>query len=208
MAYGQLRGAVLLAAGWLVEQGSLDLAEDIFWLTFDEILNGLRAQPAPHFQNIVKERKSEHAGWTALNAPPILGLPNFRLPARPSLAAESTHGPAAAAEPEPHLIRGLGASAGKVRGRVRLALEPNKVPAVSPGDVLVAVNAGPLWSPIFSLLGALVLDGGSLAQHAASTAREYGVPAVIAAQDATRRLSDGVWVTVDGTRGIVEIEGP
>ncbi len=208
MAYGQLRLAVLLAADWLVEQGSLDAAADIFWLTFDEILMGLRAQSAADFHDTVAVRKNEHAGWTALSAPPILGLPDFHLPARPSQPVQSEAEPAVAAGPEQYLIRGLGASAGKVRGRVRLVLEAGKVPSVSPGDVLVAVNAGPLWSPIFSLLGALVLDGGSLAQHAASTAREYGIPAVIAAQDATRRLSDGVWVTVDGSQGIVEIVSP
>jgi phosphoenolpyruvate synthase/pyruvate phosphate dikinase len=50
-------------------------------------------------------------------------------------------------------------------------------PDIQPGDILIAVNAGLLWLPFFPLLGGLVLDTGSLGQHAASTAREYGIPA-------------------------------
>ncbi len=42
-------------------------------------------------------------------------------------------------------------------------------------------------------------------QHHAITAREYGVPAVIGTRNATRRIPDGAWVTVDGTTGTVEI---
>jgi phosphohistidine swiveling domain-containing protein len=37
-------------------------------------------------------------------------------------------------------------------------------------------------------------------------AREYGVPAVIGTRNATRRIPDGAWVTMDGTAGTVEME--
>jgi phosphohistidine swiveling domain-containing protein len=80
------------------------------------------------------------------------------------------------------------------------------VPAVRPGDILVAHNAGPLWMPILPLLGGLILDSGSLGQHAAVTAREYGVPAVIATGSATQQIPDGAWVTIDGEAGTVEIQ--
>ena len=79
-------------------------------------------------------------------------------------------------------------------------------PAIELGDVLVAVNAGPAWTPLFPLLGGLVLDEGAFGQHGATTAREYGVPAVITTRDATRRIPDRAWVVVDGAAGTVEIE--
>jgi pyruvate,water dikinase len=63
--------------------------------------------------------------------------------------------------------------------------------AIAPGDILIATNVGPLWTPYFPLLGGLVLDGGSLTQHAATTAREYGIPAVIGTGEATQRIPDG-----------------
>ena len=76
---------------------------------------------------------------------------------------------------------------------------------VEPGDVLVAMNAGEQWMPIFPVLGALVLDEGSVLQHAAIVAREFGVPMVIQTKDATARIRDGQTVTVDGAQGIVEL---
>jgi pyruvate,water dikinase len=82
------------------------------------------------------------------------------------------------------------------------------LPEISPGDILVAANAGPFWTPFFPVLGGLVLDGGNLGQHAAATAREYGIPAVINARSAlgpaTHSIPDGAWVTVDGSSGTVE----
>jgi phosphohistidine swiveling domain-containing protein len=53
---------------------------------------------------------------------------------------------------------------------------------------------------------AVVTDSGGLLSHSAICAREYGVPCVVATQDATVRIRDGVTVTVDGTKGTVTIE--
>ena len=66
--------------------------------------------------------------------------------------------------------------------------------------------AGP--GPRFAgrILAGLVLDQGLIMQHAATTAREYGIPAVIGTGNATRRIRDGAWVTVDGVAGTVEVE--
>jgi pyruvate,water dikinase len=51
----------------------------------------------------------------------------------------------------------------------------------------------------------VVTDGGTLAAHASLVAREYGIPAVVGAGDATRRLRTGQLVTVDGTTGVVTV---
>jgi len=75
-----------------------------------------------------------------------------------------------------------------------------------PGDVLVAESAGRQWTPLFTVLGAIVLDDGALTQHAATTAREYGVPCVIRTRNATHRIPDRAYVVVDGAAGTVEIE--
>jgi pyruvate,water dikinase len=103
-------------------------------------------------------------------------------------------------------IRGIGASAGLARGRARVVRTWQSAPQVLPGDILVAENAGPLWLPFFPILAGIVLEGGSLGQHAASTAREYGLPAVISVPDATQRIVDRDWITMDGTEGTVELD--
>jgi pyruvate,water dikinase len=102
-------------------------------------------------------------------------------------------------------LTGLGASPGLTRGRARLVSINVVLPDLAPGDILVAQNAGPLWTPFFPILGGLVLDQGTFSQHAAATAREYGIPAVIEAGDATRRIPDGAWLSIDGVLGTVEI---
>lgn len=202
MCVGQLRHAVLAAADWLVAHGALAERDEVFWLDFEEILASLQTEVPHSLTSIVSARQREHEGWKQLQPPPLLGVPDARLPERPPLQT----GLVAAAPSAPGYIAGVGASAGRYRGRARVIGPAVLLPDVSPGDVLVAENAGPRWTPVFPILGGLVLDGGSIGQHAAATAREYGVPAVIETRNASRRIPDGVWVTVDGTEGIVELD--
>lgn len=85
---------------------------------------------------------------------------------------------------------------------MRATAEP---PDVEPGDVLVAADAGPAWTPVFPIIAALVLDGGHIADHAAIMCRDLGIPAVMRTGDATKRLIDGVTVVVDGDEGTVSV---
>jgi phosphoenolpyruvate synthase/pyruvate phosphate dikinase len=140
--------------------------------------------------------------WAEMTPPPILGVPPAHLPPRPPLMAEVMD---EEAEQENGRLRGVGASPGQATGRARVVTDGSAMPALSPGDVLVAANAGPLWTPLFPILGGLVLESGSLGQHAAVTAREYGVPAVIGCRRATQQIPDGAIVQVDGQAGVVMI---
>ncbi len=104
------------------------------------------------------------------------------------------------------MIRGLAASPGYRRGRAFLALDPARIRNLQSGAILVASNIGPLWTPYYPILQGIVLDSGSLGQHAATTAREYVIPAVINTRIATRHIRDGDWITIDGNQGLVTIE--
>jgi phosphohistidine swiveling domain-containing protein len=199
VTFGQLRYAVVAAARWLVGVGALDALDEVYWLTFDEILAALRA-PKTIFGDRIAERQAQYAEWADLEAPPILGLPSHELPPRPP-AAFVGHAPIG----ETGQVRGLGASRGRYTGRARLALDPSRMPDLSPGDVLVAENVAPLWTPLLPVLGALVLDTGGIGQHAAATAREHGIPAVCDTLVGTQRIPDGAQVTVDGTQGTVDV---
>jgi pyruvate,water dikinase len=202
IAGGQLRHATMAAAGWLVNSQSLPDQEDVFWLAFAEILDALSVPTPPDLAFIIRRRKEQHAAWAKLIPPPLLGLPEASLPERPSLIDDVTPEPAAE---DPALISGQAAASGQVTGRARIVQDENSLPELNPGDILVARNVGPRWTPIFPLLGGLVLETGSIGQHAAVTAREYGIVAVIGTGDATKRIPDKSWVFVDGTRGIVLI---
>jgi rifampicin phosphotransferase len=207
LAEGQFLQAVLHAGGWLAARGDLTRREDAYWLLIAEILPALRNPEKQDLGNLVAERKHQFARWRELIAPASLGLPESRLPERAQERLPSTtHQPAA---PDPgsssdHTLIGQAGSRGKAWGRVRLIHETARMPDVVPGEVLVAKNAGPLWTPVLASLAGIVLEEGSAADHVAIMAREYGIPAVMNVTNAIQRIPAGAWVLVDGTRGVVE----
>ena len=62
----------------------------------------------------------------------------------------------------------------------------------------------PAWTPLFAIAAAVVTDVGGVLSHAATTAREYGIPAVVGVAHATRLIRNGDTVRVDGDLGMVE----
>jgi len=101
-------------------------------------------------------------------------------------------------------ISGVAASAGQYTGPVRVIHDESEFHKIQPGDVMVCPMTSPVWSVLFPSLGALVTDAGGLLSHPAIIAREYGIPAVVAAGNATSILRDGEIVRVDGAAGSVE----
>jgi pyruvate,water dikinase len=153
---------------------------------------------------MIRTRRAHHAVWAAMKPAPFYGVPSGRLEKRPPLTEQDGSAGVAVAE-TPGQIAGIGASSGQVSGRARLMTNARLLPDLRKGDILVAKNIGPRWTPVFSILGGLVLDSGSIGQHAASTAREYGVPAVVATRRATEQIADGDWITLNGTTGVVTL---
>ena len=102
-------------------------------------------------------------------------------------------------------LRGVPGSPGRFSGIVRVVHDETEFAKLGAGEVLVAPVTSPPWSVLFLQAGAVVTDGGGVLSHTAVIAREYGIPAVLATGEATRRLCDGDLVTVDGTIGIVSI---
>ncbi len=203
MTCGQLHHAVMAAARWLVAQNRLHTVEAVFWLTFAEIDAALCAQNPLDFSTEINARQTQHAAWSKLKAPSILGIPRAKLPARPPFSDDVTP-PATAVDPTS--IQGVGASAGQVTGHACVIQQESDWHRVAAGDIVVAHNIGPQWTPLFPLLGGLVLESGSIGQHAAATAREYGVTAVIATNSATQHIPDGATIFVDGTNGIIKLQ--
>lgn len=106
---------------------------------------------------------------------------------------------------EDNQITGIGGSVGQSRGKVCIVKSPAEFGKLSQGDILVCTYTDPEWTPLFTLAAGVVVDTGGTLSHAAIVAREYGIPAVLAAGDATRKLKDGDTVLVDGTAGKVTV---
>ena len=108
----------------------------------------------------------------------------------------------ATAEPV-KLLEGLGASPGQASGRVKIIQAVDELDRVLDGDILVTGMTSPDMVPAMRRAAAIVTDEGGLTSHAAIVSRELGVPAVVGTKQATKTLTDGALVTVDGERGII-----
>jgi pyruvate,water dikinase len=101
-------------------------------------------------------------------------------------------------------LAGIPASAGTVEGRARMIL--NLADAyLEEGDILVTTFTDPSWTPVFLSVKGLVTEVGGTMTHGAVVAREYGLPAVVGVDGATRLIQDGERIRVNGTEGYVEI---
>ncbi|GAA4047314.1 hypothetical protein GCM10023063_38280 [Arthrobacter methylotrophus] len=101
------------------------------------------------------------------------------------------------------LVSGTPSSRGQASGQVRVIRVPSEFGQLRGGEILVCPYTNPSWTPLFQRAAAVVVDAGGLASHAAIVAREYGIPAVMGTGSATSILTDGEWVLVDGTLGVV-----
>ncbi len=103
-------------------------------------------------------------------------------------------------------IVGIPGCAGTVTGTARIVTDLSDPAALTPGDILVAPVTDPAWTPLFVPAGGVVVDVGAQITHAVIVSRELGIPCVVSATDATRRIPDGATVTVDGTTGTVTVD--
>ncbi len=101
------------------------------------------------------------------------------------------------------VLRGIGASEGKARGRVKVVRYAQDEAGFREGDVLVACITDPTMVLMMNRASAIVCDVGGMTSHPSILSRELGIPCVVAAKDATRKLKDGDEVVVDGSSGEV-----
>ena len=196
---GLLRQAIHRLATALVAAGAFDALDDVFHLHLAE-LRDLAKKPRD-VRALVAERAAELEAQRALEPPPHLG----KAPEHPPMTElpSGMNGPIA--ESADGELAGAAASPGVATGRAVVVPDMAGFPEVEPGDILVARDAGPAWTPIFALLGGVVLDAGWTIQHAAIVCRELGIPCVLSTGTATTRIEPGSQITVDGDLGVVRL---
>lgn len=196
-----LRRCALRLGEEAARRGAIGAVEDVFFLTRAELESALGCASLSLAQ-AVSERRERWEGQRRHVAPLQLG----KAPALGRRVYEKAIETARIGPPPAQgTLVGDPASPGRATGPVRLILDPADFATFQPGEILVARATAPAWTPLFAKAAAVVTDGGTLAAHASLIAREYGIPAVVATGDATRRLHGGQIVTVDGSRGIVEM---
>lgn len=202
IAWPVMRRAVRRIGEELAARGAIGEADDVFFLTRQEALRALEADPGTSGARSVDTgaRRALLAEQRTLVPPLIVGRLN------PVLRRLWDSWPRmVGAVPSEHaIVSGTPASPGRATGNVRVILGPESFERLLPGEILVAPLTAPAWTPLFERAAAVVTDVGSVAAHASVIAREYGIPAVVGCGDATSRLETGRVVTVDGSTGNVE----
>lgn len=103
------------------------------------------------------------------------------------------------------VVQGVPGCPGVYLGRARVILDPSDPRELEPGDVLIAPNTDPAWTPLFMACGAVVVNVGAAISHAIIVSRELGLPCVVSATDATSRIPDGSLIEVNGDTGAVRV---
>jgi pyruvate,water dikinase len=183
--------ALLAEAERLVQAGVLPEREDVFYLTFQEFHDAVRSHRVDG--RLIRQRKDAFRSYHALTPPRVLTSDGEALTG----AYRRDDAPAGA-------LIGVPVSAGTVEGRARVILDMAEAD-LEAGDILVTAHTDPSWSPLFVGIAGLVTEVGGVMTHGAVIAREYGLPAVVGVQQATRLIPDGQRIRVHGTDGYVEI---
>jgi phosphoenolpyruvate synthase/pyruvate phosphate dikinase len=183
--------ALMAEAERLVQAGVLGERDDIFYLRFDELHDVVRTRKVD--DQLIGGRKDAFRSYQALTPPRVL-----------TSDGESVTGTYRRDDLPPGALPGLAVSGGTVEGRARVILDIAQAD-LQADDILVTTYTDPSWTPLFVTVKGLVTEVGGLMTHGAVIAREYGLPAVVGVEHATRLISDGQRIRVHGAEGYVEI---
>jgi phosphoenolpyruvate synthase/pyruvate phosphate dikinase len=189
--YFAYRRALLEEAERWVDAGVLDEADDLFFLTFEELREVARTGRAD--RDVIARRRRDFRVFAELRPARVL-----------TSEGEALDGAHRREDVPDGALVGVAVSGDVVEGPARVVFDVAEAD-LAPGDILVTPHTDPSWSPLFVAIAGLVTEVGGLMTHGAVVAREYGLTAVVSVDHATTRIRDGQRIRVDGTRGIVEI---
>lgn len=189
--YFVYKEALLGEAERLVRAGVLDEPEDLFFLRLQEFQEVVRTKEVD--RELIQRRKEAFRSYESMTPPRVL-----------TSDGEAVSGSYRRDDLPEGALGGLPVSAGTIEGRARVILDLGDAD-LEPGDILVTAYTDPSWSPLFVAITGLVTEVGGQMTHGAVIAREYGLPAVVGVQNATKLIKDGQRIRVNGTDGYVEV---
>ncbi len=181
-----------------VAAGTFPAVRSYGLLTKEEMFRFLEA-PAG-FHQVLAEREALMAEVSALREPFLfVGQP-------PPMSTYPRRDAVTTVPVRPgEILQGVPGCPGSARGVARVVTDAHDPRALAPGDILVAPITDPSWTPLFVPAAAVVVDVGAPLSHAIIVSRELGIPCVVSATDATRRIPDGATIDVDGDTGRITV---
>ncbi|MGF3499013.1 MAG: PEP/pyruvate-binding domain-containing protein [Candidatus Methanosuratincola sp.] len=177
----------------LAQRGLIEGEDDVFFLTKEEIF-AMAEGRMPDMKGRIRERRREFDEY------------RDRLPPK-FLKGKAEFDDTLTLDKGVTRVTGTSASPGIATGKVRVVESIEGLGEVETGEILVASNTDPGWTPVFSKLGGLITETGGILSHGAVVSREYGIPAVTGVKDAKSIFRTGQTVTVDGNQGVILLLG-
>lgn len=190
-AYFVYKQALLKEAEKLMQAQVIQSKTDIYFLTIQELRDAIATQRVD--QDIISKGKNDFAFFEKLTPPRVMTSDGEILTGKYS----REHIPADA-------LVGLPVSSGTIEGRAHVIFRMEDA-NLEEGDILVTPFTDPSWTPLFVSIKGLVTEVGGLMTHGAVIAREYGLPAVVGVENATKLIKNGQRIRVHGTEGYIEI---
>lgn len=194
----------------LMDVGTIAGPDDIYYLHSNEITTAIEARAngrsVPAFVQLTQERRALREARKQLTPP-------AKVPERASLKfgpldlSMFDPTPSDAANEGP-VLTGYAVSTGRVTAPASVIRSIAEFDQMKPGTILVCTTTTPAWTPLFSQAKGLVTDIGGALAHGSIVAREYGIPAVMGTGVATKRITSGMMLVVDGDAGKVTLEEP
>ena len=186
---GVARQAFLESGLEFVHAGELDQADDLIYLTLAEIRR-FAAGEQQDWKGLIAHRRQLYQRELLRRQIPRLLLSDGR----------AFYDGIRDTENDSQGISGSPVSAGSVEGLVRVVQDPRQANLQS-GEILVCPGTDPSWTPLFLTAAGLIMEVGGMMTHGAVVAREYGIPAIVGVDQATRRLHTGQRIRMDGSSG-------
>ena len=189
--YWIIRQALLKEADRLVQKGVIREKEDIYYLSLEELREAVGTDRLDY--SIITKRKEEYEVCAKLTPPRII-----------TSEGEIISGEYDTGNIPKGALAGIPASSGTYEGRARIILRMEDA-VLEEGNILVTTFTDPSWTPVFVSIKGLVTEVGGMMTHGSVVAREYGLPAVVGVENATKLIKDGQKIRVNGSEGYIEI---
>lgn len=185
------KNALMKEAVKLVQKGVIREKEDIYYLSFEELREAVNTNQLDY--SIITGRKEDYETYEKLTPPRVM-----------TSEGEIISGEYNSGNIPQGALAGIPVSSGIIEGRARVVLKMADA-HIEDGDILVTAFTDPSWTPLFVSVKGLVTEVGGMNTHGAVITREYGLPAVVGVENATKLIKDGQKIRVNGTEGYVEM---
>lgn len=186
----EIRKAYRYLGNQMYEKGLLPDPEIIFYLSCSEVSQTLKENNFQAISKAIRRRRLQNEWKKYKFAELQFGV------IRPieDHTSDVAKGPS---------VTGTPVCEGNITAKACVVKDFSEVSKIQSGDILITHSTDIGWSPYFPILGGVCTELGGLISHGAVVAREYGLPCIVGAANATNVISDGDMINMNANTGVI-----